>query len=321
MSKTMKTLKSDIRNLWNIHTGKAMLSPGDAVLGILIEPTAVCNLRCPYCPTTEKRLTRSNKLLPLDTFNRIVDLTRPVANHYVMNLYGEPILHPDIFEMLEKLRPLPVWLSTNLNYSEEKARKLASMDHCKVICSTDGHDEESYGRYRIGGDFEVVRRNLSILASGKCTVHPQFLINDENRPTIPLLAEFSQSCGVPSDNIIWKKMNVNFANRMDAGVGGKCFSPYWNLDFTADGMQIPCCMNVQKDLFVEHVDNFSTLDDVLNNPAMVEVRRNLARNKNVYASCRSCVGTPSYWRTFGKHLGGVAGGVASRLRLLKGGSR
>lgn len=311
--RALKVLGHDALTLCSLFTRRGRVHPGNPSIGTLIEPTSVCNLRCPYCPTTEGRLERSRKFIEVETFERIVALTRPFTEYYTLNLFGEPMLHPEIFRLLDMLADKPVWLSTNLNYPVRVAEKLASYRNIGVICSVDGWDEPSYLSYRIGGSFPRVAENLAILARGQCRPYPQFLLTPETQAHLPEIKAFVSNAGVSLKNLRLSQLEENFANRFEQGLPGKCHAPYSSLYFTCDGHLIPCCNNVGNDLLLDHVDNMRTPDDALNSPALVRARRLLSIDKNIYKSCRSCPGGDLFPQKALARVRGYANAALTRL--------
>jgi hypothetical protein len=63
---------------------------------LVIDPTNVCNLRCPLCPTGLLQAGRKGQMIEWETFTRAVDMMAPWA--YKVNLFnwGEPLLHSHI---------------------------------------------------------------------------------------------------------------------------------------------------------------------------------------------------------------------------------
>lgn len=65
------------------------------------EITSLCNLNCDYCPN--KSLRRPKQHMPIKVFQRVIDYS------FMFNLacghhFGEPLLHPELLYIAEKLR-------------------------------------------------------------------------------------------------------------------------------------------------------------------------------------------------------------------------
>jgi MoaA/NifB/PqqE/SkfB family radical SAM enzyme len=67
---------------------------------LYIEVTSCCNLKCRGCYRTSHEYKSKNKYMPLEDFKKYVDQSLPAGSLYLHGL-GEPILHPDIIEIIE----------------------------------------------------------------------------------------------------------------------------------------------------------------------------------------------------------------------------
>ena len=136
----------------------------------VIDPINLCNLHCPLCPTGLGILGRDRGKISLDNFRLIVDQIVPYA--YLVELYnwGEPFLHPQIFEIIQYVtsRRIGVRISSNLNrFNQEMARKTVASGLDQLIVSVDGTTQEVYEKYRKGGKLDRVLDNLRLLVQAK----------------------------------------------------------------------------------------------------------------------------------------------------------
>jgi MoaA/NifB/PqqE/SkfB family radical SAM enzyme len=135
---------------------------------LLFDPTNICNLKCPLCPTWQDLQARPKGKMSLDMFKKILDETGPYL--FAVNLcsWGEPLLNPDLPGMVTYAKKFNtvVGLSTNLNYlPDELACGIAESGIDIIIISIDGTSQESYSRYRRGGDLQKVFDNIKKLNS------------------------------------------------------------------------------------------------------------------------------------------------------------
>jgi radical SAM protein with 4Fe4S-binding SPASM domain len=154
----------------------------DRVLGMPyqynIDPANVCNLHCPLCPTGLGTLARRRGKMALMDFKRIVDQIAPYAYYLELYNWGEPFLHPEIFDMIQYATKhrISVRLSSNLNhFSQEMACQTVRSGLATLIVAVDGATQESYERYRRGGHLATVLENIRLLVDAKrrtCTSRP-----------------------------------------------------------------------------------------------------------------------------------------------------
>jgi len=89
---------------------------------VYIEITNICNLCCSFCPKT-RRVPRS---LSAEEFHAILQKLRPHTEYVYLHVMGEPLLHPDLSQMLDDCRQLgmKVCLTTNGTLLEKRRTAL-----------------------------------------------------------------------------------------------------------------------------------------------------------------------------------------------------
>jgi radical SAM protein with 4Fe4S-binding SPASM domain len=83
---------------YSFHTARAHNLGLPRVLWI--EPTNVCNLQCPICPTGSDTLNRPKASLSQARFKGIVDELHSSLMRLVFSGYGEPLLNPEVLDMV-----------------------------------------------------------------------------------------------------------------------------------------------------------------------------------------------------------------------------
>ena len=63
---------------------------------IYIEIINYCNLACPFCVKT----TREKKMMTKDEFSYVLDEIKPYTDYIYLHVQGEPLMHPDIKDLL-----------------------------------------------------------------------------------------------------------------------------------------------------------------------------------------------------------------------------
>ncbi|MBF0563615.1 MAG: radical SAM protein [Nitrospirae bacterium] len=130
---------------------------------LVIDPSNICNLKCPLCPTWHDVKRRPKGKMTMKMFKEIIDEVGPFL--FMLNLcnWGEPLLNPDFIEMIRyaKSYNIVVGFSTNLNYlPDAMAEKLVDSGVDLIVLSVDGVTQETYSAYRTGGNLETVMANI-----------------------------------------------------------------------------------------------------------------------------------------------------------------
>lgn len=62
-----------------------------------LEITNVCNLRCAFCPGTQ----RPRRFMTPEEFRQLAARLRPYGTYLMLHVMGEPLLHPRLAELLD----------------------------------------------------------------------------------------------------------------------------------------------------------------------------------------------------------------------------
>lgn len=169
------------------------------LMGVLVVVNR-CNSRCPMCdiprrrehdPSTERLLGLIDEFVALGTSG--LGLTG-----------GEPLLRPDIFDLVRHARRhrIPVTLNTNgLLLDDERIARLLEAGPTNVNISLDGGSAETHDRLRGGAFFtrtlDGIRRLSAAARSGgdRTRVTVVTVLREENRQELPRIVELVEDSG------------------------------------------------------------------------------------------------------------------------------
>jgi MoaA/NifB/PqqE/SkfB family radical SAM enzyme len=147
---------------------------------IRLEASSACQLRCPSCPTTTKatRPVIGSGWLRFSDFRQLVD-DNPWVEEIELSNYGEIFLNPQLPQIMEYAQRRGLVLTcdngANLNrVSEEALEALVRFRFHSLTCSIDGASPDTYGVYRIRGDFNRVIANIRRINHHKETYESRF---------------------------------------------------------------------------------------------------------------------------------------------------
>lgn len=138
--------------------------------GLMVENTAMCNLKCALCKRKELLSIRRKPALDMQDVAKIATILNEhsIESVYFFNL-GEPFLTEDICSQIKAIREknphIRIITSTNgvLLDAEEKIEAALLMDY--IFISLDGINQEMVTKYQIGGNFEKTYENMARLAA------------------------------------------------------------------------------------------------------------------------------------------------------------
>jgi MoaA/NifB/PqqE/SkfB family radical SAM enzyme len=174
-----------------------------------IEPTNICNLHCPLCPTPMS--TRQKGRMSLENFSRLVgDLPASISMVYLY-LSGEPLLHPNCFDMISVLsrRGLRSCISTNGALLGGRIEDVLDSKLSELIISLDGATEATYQKYRVGGDFHKLLANIRRLVQARRErnlLNPkivlQCIVMRSTEPELDLMVQLAKELEVDALSLI-----------------------------------------------------------------------------------------------------------------------
>ena len=130
---------------------------------LYIESTNICNLSCIMCPTGRKEQLRKKGYMDFELFKSIVDEMAPWVQATTLHIWGEPLLHPKVFDMIEYCRKkgLRSEISTNATMlNEERSRRILDAGLGAIYLCLDGMRPETYEQIRVNADYEKTNANI-----------------------------------------------------------------------------------------------------------------------------------------------------------------
>jgi radical SAM protein with 4Fe4S-binding SPASM domain len=298
----MSSIASQFRNRLGLLRSYLLRNPRvpGGPLSLAIESTAKCNLFCPMCP--RENIYFPPKDMEISLFRKIIDEAKDFLEFAVPYGVGEPLLNPEIFDMIAYCRKVgvPCGISTNATIlSRDAGRKLIEAGLDYVIFAFDGATKETFETYRKGADFDKVRENIQGFLEVKrelkskifCIV--QMVALKDNRAEIPDLIRMWRVDGI--DEIRIKKDEVHNEGSAIPGDSGNrpplrypCYL-LWRgpMYIHYDGTVYPCCY-IYPDSPIGNAKR-STLHEIWNSEGMVRLREaHIRRDLKDFKACQNC---------------------------------
>jgi radical SAM protein with 4Fe4S-binding SPASM domain len=318
----------DVFNLVKIGAGLgfSMLTKKPFVWGkpviAHIEPTSLCNLKCPLCPSGNGSLTRIRERMDYENFKTIIDkLPRTVKMLLLWN-QGEPFIVKDLVKMISfaKRRKIYIVTSTNGHYFRKEKVVQAVVDSGidEVIISLDGADQEVYQKYRVGGRLDWVFDGIERLARTKYLhhsqtpmIHLQFILMRQNIHQQDDMIRIGKKLG--ADRISFKTVQVTdfeggeyylpeepeFTRYQERTGDGRyitrkrCFFPddclrlWYSTVINCDGRISPCCFDKDGEYELGNLitDSF---EKIWGGKSYQRFRQHLLKHRYDMEMCRDC---------------------------------
>lgn len=233
---------------WPVH-----FIAGEFPLHLDIEPTNLCNLRCPFCATTHNKYKQG--FMKEKIWKKILDEGGRNGLYSLKFTYrGEPLLHPDLSKMVRYAKDvgvMDVYFNTNAVKLDEKyIRSLIDAGLDRISISFEGFTKEVYEKNRVGAVFEKVVKNIELLrdikkemGSDKPLVRIQTVLVPEIRNNPQDYAAF---WATRSDEVAYLDMKDEEGNPDHRGIVSNWACPqlFQRLTITWEGTIIPCVHDI-----------------------------------------------------------------------------
>jgi len=184
---------------------------------LMIEPTNICNLQCPVCPTGNGYYDDKPKgSMSFPKFKKIIEPVKDFLRMVRLWGFGEPFLAPDILKMVDYLgeNNIAAFIHTNGNVLNKGIIDNFKKNYkLEISFSIDGVTQKTYNYYRKGGSLKKALDNLSSLVDLKkknnlnnLEIIWQFLVMKTNEHEVKEVKQMAKKIGV--DKLRIKTINI-----------------------------------------------------------------------------------------------------------------
>ncbi len=281
-----------------------------------IEPTNICNLKCPLCVTGCGDMERPRGMMNFETFRKVVDEVADKIIYITLYSQGEPYLNKEFnrFVRYAKDRGVYVNTSTNAHYFDKQmavSTVMSGLD--SMIISLDGATQESYAHYRRNGDLETVKQGIRNLVDAKKQLKSktpylfaQFLVMKHNEHEIDEMKKLAKELEVDRllikttqvmtleearewlpENDKYRRYDVTEEGFSVKKGKGACPRPWLTTLVDWDGLVVPCCFDKNGDHATGTIGEQGLLE-IWGNGKYRGFRTRLLRNRDSIEMCRNC---------------------------------
>ena len=234
---------------------------------LIVEPGAICHLRCPFCPQTYNDFDLSREFIKLGDFKKIVDYFNDSLQHINLFNWGEPFLNESIIEMIEYAADHQIETdihSTLDSLTAKLIERLPGSGLTRLTVSLDGASEETYQIYRKRGSFQRSYSHLKALVEKQKETgnkHFQivwkFLVFRHNQHEMKKAQEMADELGVrihfayaeaSGDYVstLEEYNGTNFNKKFSREYNSQCMQAWKGPVVHSNGDILPCCQIYHK---------------------------------------------------------------------------
>lgn len=209
----------------------------------IFEMSSRCNLNCTLCNTGALKnefpdVVRGN--MSIKTFRAGLDKLLPEVSSVLLYNWGEPFYNKDLFKCIEYAteNKVETQMSTNMMlYTPKNGLALINAGLTRIVVSCDGLTQQSYEKYRQGGNLEkLVESTKDLIAQKRNTgssfprIIMQFIVFKHNENERDAFKAFWKNEGVDEVNFIRmsyvSRQGRDLAQKLDYIPSNPAFQPF-----------------------------------------------------------------------------------------------
>ncbi len=150
-----------------------------------------CNLTCKHCYTTSTDINFPNELTTPEIYTVMDDLKAFKVPVLILS-GGEPLLHPDIFDISRRAKDMGFYVALSTNGTKISAAnidEIASIDYQYIGVSLDGL-KDTHDRFRrVQGSFDQALNGIQLCLEKGIKVGLRFTLTQDNAHDFPALLQ------------------------------------------------------------------------------------------------------------------------------------
>lgn len=268
---------------------------------VYLEITNICNLACSFCPGTR----RPRRSLSPAEFRLLAEKLRPHTDYLYLHVMGEPLLHPQLPELLSIAGELDfrVCLTSNGTLLPERLPVLLHRPPHKLsvsLHSFEGNDRPGLLEDYLRGAWDSC---LQLTEQGTLCALRLWNLGGREQRNGEILAFLEKRLGcdplsLPADRLgnrrLGEHLYLEQAEKFDwphpeAPESGAsfCHALRRQIAVLCDGTVVPCCLDGEGRLALGNLFT-QELSDILSSPRAVAIRQGFSRRQPAEELCRRC---------------------------------
>lgn len=270
------------------------------------EPTNICNLHCPLCSTGIDAETRKKGKMEFSNFKKIIDEVSDTVLQISLQNWGESTLMQDFPKMIKYAADKKIFLRLSSNfsvkYSNNYFEEFMNAGLGRLVIDLDGVTQETYEKYRIGGDLNLVIENTKKAVEFKKKnglkypiLQARMLVTSYNEHEIEDFKNLAKELGVDEIDLGNIQLNPNTAAKkwlpsnkehvyetyMGKNRVTPCHWPWSGMVINWDGGVAPCAIVDDPSSDFGNVFNGGGIKGIWNNESYISARSTWSKDEKV----------------------------------------
>jgi radical SAM protein with 4Fe4S-binding SPASM domain len=255
---------------------------------IYIEITNVCNLRCSFCPESN----RQPGFMSLDLFSEVIKKIHGHSDYVYLHVKGEPLLHPLLSEMLDLCyeNKLHVNLVTNGTLLADKGDMLLSKPAMRQVnislhCFSEPNhlkDKNDYIRDVIAFTKKAISQSEIMISLRFWNIEKE---NQDIRRDNQIILNVIEQEFVPGSGLI-NTLKPGIMSDYDSP-NGSCYGLRDQLGILYDGTVVPCCLDAEGVIILGNIRD-NEIQQIFDSDRAQKIYNGFLHDQRIEPLCRKC---------------------------------
>ena len=266
-----------------------------------VEPTSICNYRCPFCYQVDSEFTKKSNgmmgMMSVDLFKKVIDQAEGSCESVTLASRGEPLICAGIEEMLAYAtgKFLAFKLNTNAWFlDEEKCHAILQSGVNTLVFSADAASEPAYSALRVNGNLDRVHKNIMRFRDIRSRHYPESRIITRvagvKVPGTDDLDAMDKFWGELADQVAFVNYNPweNVYDQPLNSISDPCSDLWRRMFIWWDGKTNPCDSDFKSTLGTAMVSSESISAIWLSERYMDLRKKHQSKHRSVCSPCNRC---------------------------------
>ena len=245
---------------------------------VYVEITNHCNLQCSFCHGTK----RTKEFMSIANFQTILTKLKPYTKYLYLHLMGEPLMHPNINELID-MASSSFYL--NITTNGYLITKIAHNKNIRQV-NISLHSFNPQNKVSLEDYLESICNSCALLKKNKTIINYRFsYLNNYYHTNIVLKKGFKIADNIfieKDEEFIWPSLDNEFQNDK-----GTCKALKDHLGILVDGTIVPCCLDSEGIIKLGNIYT-DEIETVMESDLYQSLKQGFKDNKRIHKLCQKC---------------------------------
>lgn len=255
---------------------------------IYVEITNNCNLNCSFC----KKTKREKLFISTDKFNKLLTKIKPYTKYLYFHVMGEPLLHPNINELINLAsKDFFINITTN-GYLIDIIKDNFNIRQLNISL----HSFSKIYNKTLDEYLDNIFNSVDKLIENNTIINLRLWVNSKYKEEIIKAINEKYNVNINNESykikdklffdiekeFIWPDLENDYYNE-----NGSCKGTIDHIGILVDGTVVPCCLDAEGIINLGNIYS-DNLEEIINSDKYQKIYNGFKNNKKCEKLCKKC---------------------------------